>query len=138
MRHTARAIIIRDKKVLLVSGYGVDKYWTPGGGVEAGETSLQALHREVKEELGVNVLSSEPYMSYILRNLYVENYIVEIDDKVSVGNEITHTIWYHKKIDVKTSEGFRTMVLPKLVKDNLINMLMVFTEFGFAFNYLQS
>ena len=138
MRHTARAIIIRDKKVLLVSGYGIDKYWTPGGGVEVGETPLQALHREVKEELGVNILSAEPYLSYVLRNLYVENYIVEIDDRIKVGYEITHTIWYNKDANVKTSEGFKTMVLPKLIKDNLMNLVMVFTEFGFIFNYLQS
>ncbi len=134
MRHTSRAIIIRDKKVLLVSGYGLSTYWTPGGGVETGESSIEALHREVMEELGVKVISAQPYMSYFLRNLYVENYLVEIDSEVSVGNEITKTIWYHKDTDIRTSEGFKKMVVPKLIKDNLINWVMIFAEFSFIFN----
>ena len=31
MRRTIRGIIIRDRKVLLVTGHKADFYWTPGG-----------------------------------------------------------------------------------------------------------
>jgi len=55
MRKTARALIINNKKILLVSGHGADFYWTPGGGIENNETPEVALKRELKEELGLEV-----------------------------------------------------------------------------------
>jgi mutator protein MutT len=58
MNTRSAAIIIKDNKILLmrrvVSGRG--EYWVfPGGGVEVGETSEQALAREVQEELSLEV-----------------------------------------------------------------------------------
>ncbi len=51
-RPSARAVILKDGKVLLnyVSKY--ECYEFPGGGIEAGETPEQALRREVAEETG--------------------------------------------------------------------------------------
>jgi 8-oxo-dGTP diphosphatase len=65
MRHTVRAIILKDKHILLVTGHGADFYWTPGGGVEEGETIVQTLHRELAEELHATIETYTPYYSYI-------------------------------------------------------------------------
>jgi len=57
MSDRVRAIIVRDGKIILIKRTKSDStYWVfPGGGVEAGETKQQALIREVKEELGLDI-----------------------------------------------------------------------------------
>lgn len=49
-------IEIRDRKILETCSYGKDKWYVPGGKREAGESDQQALVREMKEELNVNIL----------------------------------------------------------------------------------
>jgi 8-oxo-dGTP diphosphatase len=49
-------ICIKDKKVLMARSHGKDVFYTPGGGREEGETSEEALIREVKEELLVDLV----------------------------------------------------------------------------------
>jgi len=48
-------IEIKDKSILLTRSYGKDKYYIPGGKRENGETDEQALCREIKEELSVDL-----------------------------------------------------------------------------------
>lgn len=56
---SVRAIIIRDKKILLVHRFKNNiEYWVvPGGGVEDDETLEEALNREVMEETSLKILS---------------------------------------------------------------------------------
>ena len=57
MKETVRAIIVDGKNILLIARIkSNDSYFIfPGGGVEEGEDHEQALIREVKEELGIDV-----------------------------------------------------------------------------------
>lgn len=55
-RPSARAIIIRDEKVLLIYSKKYDFYKFPGGGIETGEENTDALIREVMEETGYSVI----------------------------------------------------------------------------------
>lgn len=59
-------IIDKDDKVLLVKHTYVSGFYLPGGGVETGETILQALERELFEECAVS-LKSPP----LLYNIYL-------------------------------------------------------------------
>ncbi len=62
MRQRVTAIIIKDKKLLLIQEGGY--CYTPGGGVEEGETHEEAIARECREEIGVSVLATRPYFTY--------------------------------------------------------------------------
>jgi mutator protein MutT len=57
MKTRVRAVIIKDGKILLIKRIKADiTYWViPGGAVEKNETNEQALIRESKEELGIDV-----------------------------------------------------------------------------------
>ena len=46
------AIIIKDNKVLMVKNNKDDYYYSVGGRIQFEETAIQAIKREVKEELG--------------------------------------------------------------------------------------
>jgi len=48
-------IELKGKSILSTRSYGKDKYYIPGGKREAGETDEQALLREIKEELNVDL-----------------------------------------------------------------------------------
>lgn len=57
MKQRARAIIIKENKILLINRVKKDdNYWVfPGGGIEPGESKKDAVARECKEELGLEV-----------------------------------------------------------------------------------
>lgn len=54
-REAVRAIVIQEQKLLMILSAKHGDYKFPGGGVEAGETHLEALAREVKEECGASI-----------------------------------------------------------------------------------
>ncbi len=53
-------IVSSDEKVLLgYSGTFEGKYVVPGGGIEPGESNLEAVNREIFEETGINIAEFE-------------------------------------------------------------------------------
>jgi 8-oxo-dGTP diphosphatase len=54
-RVAVSALIFQDECVLLAHRRDIDWWNLPGGGMEAGETVDEALHREVLEETGLQV-----------------------------------------------------------------------------------
>jgi 8-oxo-dGTP pyrophosphatase MutT (NUDIX family) len=64
VKRTARAVLLDGDDLILIKRTkpGVDPYWlTPGGGVEPEDTTVvDALHREVHEELGAKITDVVP------------------------------------------------------------------------------
>jgi 8-oxo-dGTP pyrophosphatase MutT (NUDIX family) len=54
-RKAVRAVILKGDNILLVYSGKNDEYKFPGGGINENETAEEALIREVKEEIGINV-----------------------------------------------------------------------------------
>ena len=52
---TATGFLVRDGKVLLVNHRKLKKWLPIGGHIEAGEDPTQALRREVREEVGLDI-----------------------------------------------------------------------------------
>lgn len=55
-RPSARAIIIKSKKIGMIHSEKHDFYKFPGGGIEDGENPRDAMIREVREEAGLTVI----------------------------------------------------------------------------------
>jgi 8-oxo-dGTP diphosphatase len=66
-RDTARGIIIHDNQLMLIERWrdGLHYFSVPGGGIEAGETPVQTVERELHEETGCVVQAEREI--YLLR-----------------------------------------------------------------------
>ena len=110
------ALIVKDKKLLLVTGYDEKFYWTPGGKIEGEETHQNSLRRELFSELNIKVTSFEHHRSIMLPNQIKGGmqknhyYLVQYSGKIKPSQEITKTIWYSKRDflnkSISVSEGF--------------------------------
>ena len=56
VRNSARSIIIKNGKVAMIHSGKYDYYKFPGGGIEAGESPVEAMIRETREESGLTVI----------------------------------------------------------------------------------
>ncbi len=81
------ALIENEKGEFLVTQRTMDKKWAaghweiPGGGAAAGETAFEAICREVREEIGLDVSKCDPKVIYSYRNEDLEhgdNYFTDI------------------------------------------------------------
>lgn len=55
VRNSVRSIIIRDGKIAMIHSLKYDYYKLPGGGIENGESPVEAMIRETREEAGLVV-----------------------------------------------------------------------------------
>ncbi len=67
IRHAARVVLLDSEQRILLQRFqerpDLASFWiTPGGGLEPGETHLDALHREIEEELGLTGLTIGPHI----------------------------------------------------------------------------
>ncbi len=71
-----KAIILCDNEMLLVKNISESKWHLPGGGMHKNELSLDAIKREVKEELNfdLELFSKIKFCDCVLLGTYVSNY----------------------------------------------------------------
>ena len=55
-RDSARSIMIRNGKIAMIHSQKYDYYKFPGGGIEDGESPIEAMIRETQEEAGLKVI----------------------------------------------------------------------------------
>ena len=96
----ARALVISGDQILLVKHTYISKWHTVGGAVDKGETPVQAVQRELLEEVGITCLSppkliSVYYNNFEKRDDYVILYIVKhFTQKNVISSEILESQWF--------------------------------------------
>jgi 8-oxo-dGTP pyrophosphatase MutT (NUDIX family) len=123
-------LIIKDKKVLFTKEFEKDRYFTPGGKIENGETEEDALVREVKEELGVNLV--KPSLKFFAEFedvatlerstiLNLKFYTGEISGEIKPSTDIEELRWFGRDDDWnKLGNIDKNKVMPWLAKKGLI------------------
>ncbi|TDM01759.1 NUDIX domain-containing protein [Macrococcus hajekii] len=96
--HCAALVYIKDEQLLLVRVRELEKYYLPGGKIEAGEEPMAAAIREVYEELGVVLDPSlVRYLGCVEGPAYPQDATVSLEcftydgslEEVASNNEIT-------------------------------------------------
>lgn len=96
-RKAVRGIAIDGDKILTIYSNTSGDYSVPGGGVDEGETLLDGLKREVKEETGYDVTS--------VNSIYVELREVHKSKKVEDNCDYFENLSYYYLVDVSDIQG---------------------------------
>jgi 8-oxo-dGTP pyrophosphatase MutT (NUDIX family) len=130
---TAGLLIIKNRKLLLAYSKNKQCFYLPGGKIDDGESAMQALCREIEEELNVQLIESDlDYYTHITASAYGENNGVIMEQDCFLLNkrvepkasaEIGELRFFALKeylAEINTAPG-AVMILEKLKGDNLVD-----------------
>ena len=88
--------------MLLVRKRGTDRFMLAGGKIDAGETALEALGREIAEELGCGIGGapeplgrfSAPAAFEAGHRVEAELFAVALDGEIALTAEIEEAVWH--------------------------------------------
>lgn len=129
---TAGLVVVKENKLLLAYSKNKKAWYLPGGKIDNGENSLEAVQREILEELNVKLDTERlKYYCHITAPAYGESaniimeqdcYFYELTEIIEPNNEIDEV----KFFDIKMYQSEPAQVLgvlkvfDKLTKDSLI------------------
>ncbi|MBO9622968.1 MAG: NUDIX domain-containing protein [Sphingomonas sp.] len=100
IRLATALILDGEGRTLMVRKRGAEALIQPGGKIEPDETAVQAVVREIGEELGCTVISAEPLGRFTApaahqpgRHVESELFRVEIAGEPAAGEEIEALFW---------------------------------------------
>ncbi|MBL8159575.1 NUDIX domain-containing protein [Candidatus Saccharibacteria bacterium] len=131
--YKSAGIIIVDRKLLFTRAHDMAFFINPGGKIEAGETARQALVRELKEELSIDVDEAdlEPYGEYTAeaanhkgKTVHMQAFIVKKwRGDITPSAEIAEIRWLDSSVpdDIKVGSIFGGKVLRSLHEAGLVD-----------------
>ena len=122
-------IEIHNKRLLSARSKGNDLFYLPGGKREAGESDSQALIREIKEELNVNLLADSLQL-YGIFSAQAHNhkagvivkmtcYTAHYNGKVCASSEIAEIDW------LKIADKNKTSLVDHIIMDQLFSQGLI-------------
>ena len=130
---TAGLVVIKDRKLLLAFSNNKKAFYLPGGKCDPGESAVQTLMREIREEL--NLLLDKEQLKYYahvsapalgeLPDIMMEQdcFIHELDQTPKPGLEIGEIQYFDSAAyanQLRQAPGV-IMIMQQLKKDNLID-----------------
>jgi 8-oxo-dGTP pyrophosphatase MutT (NUDIX family) len=111
-------LYVRDGRLLAVRTRGRDRFYLPGGKPEPGETDEQALVREVREELGVELLDPRPAFTVeapahglaVETELTMRCFTASVLGEPRPGREIEELAWLRIPVDVRAAPAVHTVL----------------------------
>ncbi|MDI6807157.1 MAG: NUDIX domain-containing protein [Candidatus Aenigmarchaeota archaeon] len=123
------AIIIKDKKLLVVKERGVDVFISVGGRPKKSETPVETLTRELKEELNVELTYAKPFGKFSAEAIgnydwiNMDAYFVEVAGEIKPSSEIEDFYWVgkdYKQKNIRLAPLLEKVIVPKLIQMRLI------------------
>lgn len=128
-------MFFKDKKVLIDKPRKRMTYQMIGGGVEDGETPLEAAIRECHEELGNKAIFDEKKLELVMDfdeiatsdgvtkiHFYVFKYNGELKGELTLSEEIEDFKWYDSSLgEEMLSNTLKNEVVPYCLENNLID-----------------
>lgn len=121
------AIIIQNKKLLVVRKRGTTVFISPGGKIEPGETQRCCLRRELREELGVELIRAtffgtfERPSAFEKMDLQTHVWSTEVSGNYQALAEIEELRWITGSAEISVGSVFGECVIPVLVNQGLIH-----------------
>jgi len=131
--HKAAGIVIQDRKLLFARAKDMDFFIDPGGKIEPGETAKQALVRELKEELDIDVDEADLEVfgeftaeaaNHKGKTVHMQAFIVKKwQGAIKASAEVEELRWLTSDIptDIQVGSIFGGKVLPKLKEQGLVD-----------------
>lgn len=122
----------KDKKMLLARSYNnQEAFYNPGGKIEEGETDLECLKREVKEELDADLdMSTVKFLGEFEAPAHgkddtlvnIRLFTGQLKDEPKPHDEIVELRYFDSKIEAKhTTPILETKIFPWLIEHCYIN-----------------
>lgn len=138
--YKAAGIIIEDKKLLFTRAKDMEIFIDPGGKIEEGEAAKQALVRELKEELSIDVDEADLELfgeytaeaaNHTGRTVHMQAFIVKkYSGEIAANSEIEELRWVTSDVpsDIKVGSIFGGEVLPALKAKGLVDWASGFAK----------